>query len=183
VYDDLIASQISFMTYATGGASGKQYTGKSMHRAHARLISEKGLNTTHFDMVAVHLVAALQNAAVPQTLIDETMSRIAPLRPIFDPSYNPEEAAAQSNLSQEPSAQVAGLSAAVARTTLGSGAAEEKPSLAERLGGEAALVAAVDLFYAKLTVDPELKRFFDKIPIKLLKEKQVGLASRTWKAG
>jgi hypothetical protein len=51
---------------------------------------------------------------------------------------------------------------------------QEKPSLAERLGGEAALAAAVDLLYAKITVDPELKRFFDKIPLPVLKRKQVG---------
>ena len=57
-------------------------------------------------------------------------------------------------------------------------ALEEKPSLAERLGGEAALVAAVDLFYSKITVDPELKRFFEKIPLTLLKQKQVRMAAR-----
>lgn len=39
---------------------------------------------------------------------------------------------------------------------------EQTPSLYERLGGEAAVNAAVDLFYGKVLADYRINRFFDK---------------------
>jgi len=38
----------------------------------------------------------------------------------------------------------------------------QTPSLYERLGGEAAVNAAVDLFYGKVLADYRINRFFDK---------------------
>jgi len=45
----------------------------------------------------------------------------------------------------------------------------DKTTLKERLGGEVALRAAVDLFYERLVADERLKPFFAGINIKLLK--------------
>jgi hemoglobin len=42
-----------------------------------------GLNETHFDLVAGHLVAALQQMSVAQTLIDEVVQRLVPFRKVF----------------------------------------------------------------------------------------------------
>lgn len=39
---------------------------------------------------------------------------------------------------------------------------EQTPTLYERLGGEAAVNAAVDLFYGKVLADYRINRFFDK---------------------
>ena len=50
---------------------------------HSRLFQELGLNETHFDLVAGHLVAALQQLNVPENLIGEVVAIVGPLRAIF----------------------------------------------------------------------------------------------------
>lgn len=54
-------------------------------------------------------------------------------------------------------------------------------SLYERLGGEPALVAAVDLFYAKVIADAALKPFFEGLDLEAQTRKQ--LAFMTWAFG
>ena len=49
--------------------------------AHAQ--TEEGLDASHFDVVAGHLVRALKELKVPQALIDEAVSKVAPLRDVF----------------------------------------------------------------------------------------------------
>ena len=50
---------------------------------HQKLFSI-GLNESHFDMVAGHLVATLQELQVRTALIDEIIATIAPLRSVFE---------------------------------------------------------------------------------------------------
>ena len=50
---------------------------------HSRLFQELELNETHFDLVAGHLVAALQQLNVPENLIGEVVAIVGPLRAIF----------------------------------------------------------------------------------------------------
>jgi hemoglobin len=107
----------------------------------ASLIREKhhrlfalGLNETHFDKVASHLVATLQGLQVSESLIDEIVSVIAPLRSVFETG--------------------------------------KKEHLLDKIGGMAALEAAVDLFYEKILADDELAPFFAKTNMARLKEHQ-----------
>lgn len=86
----LARHQTAFLTFAFGG--GKKWTGPSMYRAHRKLIQERGLNTSHFDVVGEALVQVLQELSVPQELIDEVLAIVTPLRPVFDPAYQPTEA-------------------------------------------------------------------------------------------
>jgi len=53
----------------------------------------------------------------------------------------------------------------------------KKATLKERLGGEDALRAAVDLFYERLVADERLKPFFVSVNIKLLKWHQYNFMS------
>lgn len=46
-------------------------------------------------------------------------------------------------------------------------------TLFERLGGEEAIVAAVDLFYDKIRLDPRISRFFEDMDMDRLTTKQV----------
>ena len=46
-----------------------------MKRGHKKLLAD-GLDETHFDVVAKHLVAALASLNVPQPLIDEVVGRV-----------------------------------------------------------------------------------------------------------
>jgi len=64
------AKQKSFLTMAFGGPNN--YTGKDMRAAHAPLV-EKGLNESHFNAVAGHLQATLEELKVPADLIGEVM--------------------------------------------------------------------------------------------------------------
>jgi len=69
--DKQINKQIAFMTMAFGGPH--EYTGRDLRTAHARLIN-RGLNETHFGLVAGHLIATLETLSVPRPLIDEVLS-------------------------------------------------------------------------------------------------------------
>lgn len=64
--------QKNFLTYAFGGPVN--YSGKSMRAAHAKLVSEQGLNHDHFVAVAENLQATLEDLGVPEDLIGEVMA-------------------------------------------------------------------------------------------------------------
>lgn len=51
-------------------------------------------------------------------------------------------------------------------------------SLYERIGGEAAVNAAVDRFYERVLADPELKNFFDGVSMSRLKAHQFAFLSQ-----
>lgn len=70
-------SQSAFVKMAFGGPN--HYTGKGMRNAHAPLVA-KGLNDSHFDAVAGHLVGAMQELDVPQPLIDEAIAIVETTR-------------------------------------------------------------------------------------------------------
>lgn len=72
------AKQKAFLTYAFGGAPN--YSGASMRNAHKNAVEEKGLNDTHFDIVAGHLQSTLQELNVPSDLINQVMSIAAGTR-------------------------------------------------------------------------------------------------------
>lgn len=65
------AKQKSFLTMAFGGPNN--YTGADMRKAHAPLV-EKGLNEDHFNAVAGHLQATLEELNVPADLIGDVMT-------------------------------------------------------------------------------------------------------------
>lgn len=53
-------------------------------------------------------------------------------------------------------------------------------SLFERLGGMEAIMAAVDIFYAKVTADPLLAEFFNGIDMENQARKQVAFMARAF---
>ncbi|MGD8484670.1 MAG: group 1 truncated hemoglobin [Thioalkalispiraceae bacterium] len=65
------AKQKAFLTMAFGGPNN--YSGADMRQAHAPLV-EKGLNEDHFNAVATHLQATLEELDVPADLVGEVMS-------------------------------------------------------------------------------------------------------------
>jgi hemoglobin len=62
-----IKKQKNFLTYAFGGPN--HYSGLGMRNAHKRLVKEKGLNDTHFDIIIGHLGSTLTELKVPKELI------------------------------------------------------------------------------------------------------------------
>lgn len=72
------AKQKAFLTYAFGGAPN--YSGESLRKAHKRLVEEKGLNDSHFDIVAGHLQVTLVELGVPSDLVKEVMAIAAGAR-------------------------------------------------------------------------------------------------------
>ena len=51
-------------------------------------------------------------------------------------------------------------------------------TLYERIGGSAAIQAAVDRFYDRVLTDPRLARFFESVPIRRLKAHQFAFLSQ-----
>lgn len=72
--DQQTKHQVNFISMALGGP--KHYTGRSMKIAHEDL----GITEGHFDLVAGHLVGALQWVGVQQDDIDQVMAAVAPLK-------------------------------------------------------------------------------------------------------
>ena len=68
--DEQRAKQKSFLTMAFGGPN--DYTGKDLRTAHADLVKD-GLNDSHFDAVAGHLKATLEELGVDAGAIAEVM--------------------------------------------------------------------------------------------------------------
>jgi hemoglobin len=64
------AQQKAFLTLVFGGPNG--YNGKDLRTAHAPLV-EKGLGDLHFDAVAKHLQATLDQLNVPEDLKKQVM--------------------------------------------------------------------------------------------------------------
>lgn len=75
--DILKKSQTAFITMAFGG--DHHYTGKSLRDAHAPLL-EKGLGDKHFDAVAGHLKAVLEELKVSPDLIAEALAIVETTR-------------------------------------------------------------------------------------------------------
>jgi hemoglobin len=75
--------QIRFMKVAFTVVPADFNVPDHIYRVHERLIRDRGVNETHFDRVAAHFVAALQELNVPPLLIDEAVAVIAPLRTVF----------------------------------------------------------------------------------------------------
>ena len=63
--------QKAFLSMVFGGPH--EYKGKDLRTAHARLV-EHGLDDGHFDAVAEHLQATLQQLDVPEPLIEQVMA-------------------------------------------------------------------------------------------------------------
>jgi len=94
---------------------------------------EKGLNSSHFDAVMENLGATLQELNVPGELISEAAAIAESTRADVLAGWTAEEKAAQ------------------------------KQSLYDRIGGEAAVDAAVDIFYRKVLADKRINKFFESV--------------------
>ncbi len=110
------------------------YTGEDMRKGHAHLV-EKGLNNSHFDAVMENLGATLTELGVPAELIGEAAAIAESTRADVLAGFTAEEKAAQAN----------------------------KDSVYERIGGEAAVNAAVDIFYRKVLADERINKFFEGV--------------------
>lgn len=70
-----------------------------MLRTHTRLFRELGLNEDHFDQVANCFVQGLQTFQVEQSLIDECVAILVPLRVVFE--YGAQVAVKEKEMTQE----------------------------------------------------------------------------------
>jgi hemoglobin len=73
-----IKKQRAFMTLAFGGPN--EYRGRDLRVAHAGLVKDKGLSDVHFDAVAEHLKATLEELSVPAPLVAEALGIVASTR-------------------------------------------------------------------------------------------------------
>jgi hemoglobin len=81
--DKLKSHQRKFLAIALTEIPKDLDVASMMKDKHKRLFV-MGLNETHFDLVAGHLVATLKGLQVPDALVDEVVGVIAPLRPVFE---------------------------------------------------------------------------------------------------
>jgi len=76
--DAQIRKQVAFLSWAFG--SPDKYQFRALGEAHRELVRTHGLSNQHFDVVAEHLVASLQQLGVTPSLIDEVMVLVASTR-------------------------------------------------------------------------------------------------------
>jgi hemoglobin len=72
-----VRKQVAFMTWAFDGPT--PYTYRDLTTAH-RDVVKRGVGNAHFDAVAKHLRATLQELEIPHELIDEVMGLIEKTR-------------------------------------------------------------------------------------------------------
>lgn len=159
--------QLEFLKIAFTGIPEDMDVSAFMLEKHHRLFQDKGLNADHFDSVAGHLVATLQHLKVPADLMDEAAGVVLPLRPVFEKGaalYNP--AAREENKQEDDPT-----------TTAAAQTAKDPPlahtTLLGKLGGAAAVRAAVEELYTRLLADPETAVFFEDINMAWLKQHQI----------
>jgi len=109
------------------------YSGEDMRKGHAHLVAN-GLNGSHFDAVMDNLGATLKELGVPDDLIGEAAAIAESTRSDVLAGFTDEEKAAMS-----------------------------EKSLFERIGGEGAVNAAVDVFYRKVLADERINKFFEGV--------------------
>jgi len=93
--------QIQFMKIAFSVIPDDLDVPKLLVEKHKRLFAEKQLNETHFDKVAEHFVGACHHLGVEQSLIDEAVAVIGPLRSVFEDAAK--EYAAKKDAGEEAS--------------------------------------------------------------------------------
>ena len=64
--------QRAFLTFAFGGPA--YYEGRTLRNAHQKLVTEKGLNDSHFDAILEHLASTLKELGVSDDLIKEAVA-------------------------------------------------------------------------------------------------------------
>ena len=110
------------------------YSGEDMRKGHAHLVA-KGMNASHFDAVMENLGATLTELNVPADLIGEAAAVAESVREPVLAGYTDEEKAAMGG----------------------------EKSLFDRIGGDAAVNAAVDIFYRKVLADDRISSFFEGV--------------------
>lgn len=75
--------QVEFMKIAFTTIPDDLDIPKLLTTKHKQLF-KKGLNETHFDVIATHFVGACRHLNVPENLIDEAVSIVGSLRPVFE---------------------------------------------------------------------------------------------------
>lgn len=75
--------QVNFMRIAFTGIPPGMDVPKLIKDKHTQLFA-RGLDETHFDLVAGHLVAQLQSMGVAAPLVEEVVEVVGPLRSVFE---------------------------------------------------------------------------------------------------
>jgi len=127
--------QRNFLLYVLDGGNRHKYHGLSMDAAHRRLVKNEGLSDFHFNATAENLNNTLLELGVQDDVRNQVMGAVDGLRD-----------------------QV------LCRGKWAIDESEKKPApqktLYERLGGEPAVEAAVEIFYKKMLADERVARFF-----------------------
>jgi hemoglobin len=76
--DAQIRKQIAFMSWAFGGP--ERYEARGLRQAHAKLVRDRGLGDPHFEAVAAHLQATLEELGIERSLIQEALAMVAGTR-------------------------------------------------------------------------------------------------------
>ena len=76
--------QYKFMEIAFTEVPQDLDVAKYVSDSHKRLLEKEGLNASHFDLVAGHLVGTLQGLGVKDDIVDEVVATVGPLRAVFE---------------------------------------------------------------------------------------------------
>ena len=131
---------------------------------HQRLLEDVGLSSRHFDRILVHLAMALKSIWMEQAVIDEVVKSLGKYRTAFQ---NETDMAPTKSGGSEDNKLKRKMTKALDRNE------RAHNTLLYRLGGEDALEATIEEFYALILQDPELGSFFQGMSLKHLKLHQL----------
>lgn len=130
---------------------------------HRRLFQHKGLNESHFDLVANHLVQTLHHFQVSQNLIDEAVAIVLSLRPTF------ESGAAKCQMIATDQSDEKKEDTDTTTATTAASTSDKQKTLMDKLGGSDAVKVAVEGMYARILADEQLAFFFEAVSLTALK--------------
>ena len=156
--------QLAFMKVAFSTVPDDLDVPEMILQKHMRLFVNKGLNETHFDLVAGHFVQTLQDLNVAEDLIAEAASVIVPLRPVFEKG---------ALLRSETTKTTDSGTTSPVTIVHDKIHHADQPTLMDRLGGNDAVKAAVKGLYERMLDDPALEKFFENVNMVQLKNHQI----------
>ncbi|GKY99836.1 hypothetical protein MPSEU_000937400 [Mayamaea pseudoterrestris] len=157
--------QLAFMKIAFSKIPDDLDVAELILQKHMRLFLNKGLNETHFDIVAQHFVETLHHLGIGNDLVNEAAGIIVPLRPVF-------QKGALLKLEQDK-AKADGKASPVTTIVHDQTHHANEPTLIDRLGGNDMVKAAVKSLYERMLDDPMLEPFFESINLAQLKHHQI----------
>lgn len=165
--------QLRFFKIALTEIPKDMNVGALILQKHVRLFTNKGLNETHFDLVAGHLIDTMVHFEVSQDLINEAVAIVSPLRSSFEEGsklYNRKSDSASISSATEAESEDDADDSSLTNTPSGQSSSNEGTApaattitLLDKLGGFSILRKIVEDMYSRIEADATVRTLLREV--------------------